>query len=66
MLEAVLVFSFLYVVVSFLLFLVTILVDEAFLSLARFEDLNIISLEDHHVCRQILRLSNTVGTGSGR
>jgi len=34
--------------------------------LARFEDLNIISLEDHHVCRQILRLSNTVGTGSGR
>ena len=33
--------------------------------LQRLEDLNVCSVEDHHVCRQVLRLDNTVGVGSG-
>jgi hypothetical protein len=33
--------------------------------LQRLEDLNVCSVEDHHVCRQVLRLNTTVGSGIG-
>jgi hypothetical protein len=33
--------------------------------LQRLEDLKVCTMEDHHVCRQVLRLDNTVGVGSG-
>ena len=33
--------------------------------LQRLEELDVCTMEDHHVCRQVLRLNNTVGVGSG-
>jgi len=33
--------------------------------LQRLEELDVCTMEDHHVCRQVLRLNNTVGVGNG-